>query len=86
MDTEQLREIRREYNSHEGTAHNRINKTGVAVDNFEQVIDTAIYLAQEVEDLRCELRNKPAEHERVKFTKQEELENKVLYEEDDPTI
>jgi len=60
MNQKQLREISCEYDSYQGTAHNSINKTGVAVENFESVLNTAISLAQENEDLRREINSKPA--------------------------
>jgi len=84
MNIDKLREIRNSYNLYEGTGNNRSNKNGVALEEFKSVLDSAISLAQEVEDLKSELRNKPAQHEHVKFTKQEELENQFLYCDEEP--
>ena len=72
MNYKQLREIQRQYDSYEGTENNRINKTGVAVEQFESVLNAAIYLAQENEDLRRE--SNPVE---VEYHK-DSLEDRIL--------
>ena len=84
MNIDKLIEIRNNYHSYEGTGNNRANKNDVAMNEFKSVLDTALNLAQEVKDLKSELRKKPVEHEHVKFTRQEELENQTLYCNEEP--
>ena len=82
MNLDELYEIRREYSSYEGTGNNKTNKLGVSVDKFEQVLNAAIYLAIEVNDLKAELRSAPKKHEPSGLTRKEELEANILDDED----
>jgi hypothetical protein len=73
-----LYEIQQKYNSYQGTANNRINKTGVAVEEFESVLNSAIFLAIEVKELRAELNNKPKHEPQTKLSRQQEFEDNCL--------
>ena len=77
-----LNEIRQMYNSYQGTANNGINKTGVAVEEFESVLNSAIFLALEVEDLKKELSNKPKHESPTGLTRQQEFEDQCLDDEE----
>jgi len=79
---ERLNDIFRQYRSYEGTGNNRTNKAGVAVEEFESVLNTAIFLANEVEDLKAELNNKPKSQSQTRLSRQQEFEDQCLDDEE----
>tara|TARA_R110000803_G_scaffold210685_3_gene283205 strand:- start:4648 stop:4920 length:273 start_codon:yes stop_codon:yes gene_type:complete len=54
MNKEDLNRLWHEYRSYEGTANDSINKAGMAANNFESVLNAALSLAQDLEDLKSE--------------------------------
>lgn len=78
MNWKQLNEIEQRYRSYEGTGNNNTNKNGVAIEYFSSVLYAALSLASEVEDLKSELRSKPIKQESTKISKQDELEDQML--------
>jgi len=52
MSIDDLKEISKKYRMYAGSANNNIHKTGVAVENFEDVLSAAISLASENKFLR----------------------------------
>jgi len=78
MDREELNNLWREYNSYQGTCHNSINKTGVAVENFESVLSAAMSLASELEDLKKERKEPKYEHQSTS------QEDSFLWEDEEP--
>jgi len=84
MNLKQLQDIRRDYNSYMGTGNNKSNKMGVAVEEFESVLNAAIQLASDNKELQEELNNRPKGHEPSTLTKQQEREDSFLYDDEEP--
>ncbi|MCK5609770.1 hypothetical protein KAR91_48310 [Candidatus Pacearchaeota archaeon] len=51
MTKKELKELSREYRSHDGTVSSEMYKRGVAERNFSAVLNAALFLAGEVERL-----------------------------------